>query len=95
MNLPRFLIDDTAELGDARVFVTHTDRPRFVGELFIEDENGNTDAPLLNGGVTLSVSATEVLAAIDWIDDPIFDPNELIPALRGALETHWLIRESM
>lgn len=88
--LPRFLIDDTAEIGDARIFVTHTQRPRFVGELFIEDEDDGLNAPI--SGVTLSVSDTEVLAAIDWFDDPVFDPGELVTALREAMEHHWSIR---
>ncbi|MBK9120458.1 MAG: hypothetical protein IPM18_12780 [Phycisphaerales bacterium] len=38
------------------------------------------------------MSDTEVLAAIDWFDDPVFDPKELLPALQEALEHHWAIR---
>lgn len=92
MEFPQFLIDDTADLGEARLFVTHTQFPRFIGELFCDDDDGRSDAPI--GGVTLAVTNTEILAAIDWIDPPDFDPEELIPALRAALARHWAIRET-
>ncbi len=89
--LPRFLIDDTADLGNARIFIAHTQDPRFIGELFIDDEEGESGAPI--EGVTLRISDTETLAAIDWIDDPVFDPEELIPALCEALAAHCAVRE--
>lgn len=91
--MPRFLIDDTAGISDARVLVTHTRMPRFVGELFTANEDGVFDAPFMLGGLTISLSCTEVVAIFDWIDPPVFDPNELIPALRAALEAHWSVRE--
>lgn len=89
--IPRFLIDDTSDLGEARLFITHTQRPRFIGELFIDDADGNSEAPI--GGVTIGISATEALANIEWIDDPAFDVEELAPALRAALDAHWSIRD--
>ena len=36
--IPEWLIDDTAEIGEARVFCTHTRMPMFVGELLPDDE---------------------------------------------------------
>ena len=37
-SLPRWLIDDTADISNGRVFVFHTQTPLFVGELLPEDE---------------------------------------------------------
>jgi hypothetical protein len=87
-SLPRFLIDDTTDIGEARVFVTHTQKPRFIGEIMPEEEGEIA-------GVTLSgLSGEEVVCRILWLDPPKFDPNELMPALRAALERHWAIRGS-
>ena len=81
--MPRFLIDDTAGISDAQVFVVHTLTPRFVGELVPEDEASVIGQIELSG-----LPYHEVLTNIKWIDDPIFDPNELIPAMAAAIENH-------
>lgn len=81
--LPRFLIDDTAGLGDAQVFVMHTQTPRFIGELVPEDEASVIGQIELSG-----LPYHEVLTNIHWIDEPSFDPDELIPAMAEAIEIH-------
>lgn len=83
---PRFLIDDTSALGDARVFVCHTRRPRFVGELVPSDE-----AP--PGGLVLAINDDEDLVGIDWIDPPTLDLAEIARALGDALADHWAVRD--
>lgn len=84
--LPRWLIDDTADIGQARVFVVHTARPRFVGELFPGDET-----PL--AGVTIAAPHGESVGAIHWIDEPIFDADELCRSLAAAIINHYAIRD--
>lgn len=37
-DFPRWLIDDTSGIADARVFVAHMRTPRFVGELLPDAE---------------------------------------------------------
>lgn len=85
--LPRWLIDDTADLGAARVFVAHTQRPRFFGELFPGDE-----APL--AGVSIAAPQGESVGAIHWIDEPIFDADELCRSLAEAIANHYASRGS-
>jgi len=83
--LPRFLIDDTSDITNARVFVVHTQEPRFIGELMPGDESEVT-------GITFSCSSGEVLCRIVWIDDPEFDGQELTSSLNEAVNKHWSIR---
>lgn len=48
-----------------RLYVTHTRWPRFVGELFADDDAD------LDDGLSLALPLSgEVLANFDWIDDP-------------------------
>lgn len=81
--MPRFLIDDTAGISDAQIFVVHTQTPRFIGELVPEDE-----AEVIGQIELTGLPDHEVLTRIVWIDDPIFDPDELIPAMAQAIENH-------
>lgn len=78
---PRWLIDDTTGVADARVFVAHMAVPRFVGELLPEEE-----APL--DGVTIAAPLGQVLCRIEWFDPPEFDANELAQSLSRAID-HW------
>ena len=86
-DFPRWLVDDTAELGDARIFVAHLHRPRFVGELMPDDE-----AEI--AGVTIAAPLGQTLCRIDWIDDPVFDAEELCRSLAAAIEHHDSIRST-
>lgn len=85
--IPEWLIDDTAGIADAEVYVVHTRRPRFWGVLVPEDEAD------LEGVTLAGLPCGEVLFGIAWMDPPVFDPDELIPSLRAALELHWSIRQ--
>ena len=82
---PRWLIDDTAGISDARVFVAHLATPRFVGELLPEDE-----API--DGITLTAPNGQTLCRIEWTDDPVFDADELCRSLADALAHHEAVR---
>lgn len=84
--LPRWLIDETADLSQARVFVVHTQTPRFFGELFPADET-----PL--AGSIIAAPHGESVAAIQWIDEPIFDADELCRSLAAAIHHHYAIRD--
>lgn len=86
-HLPRFLIDDTAGISDAQIFVIHTQTPRFIGELVPEDEASPLGQIELTG-----LPLRQVLTNIVWFDDSSFDPNELIPSLAKAIERHDAIR---
>lgn len=78
---PRWLIDDTAGIADARVFVVHLCEPRFVGELLPDDE-----AP--PDGVTLAAPLGQTPCRIKWLDPPRFDASELCGSLACALRHH-------
>ncbi len=83
--IPEWLIDDTTDITDARVYVAHTREPRFFGELVPEDE-ADPD------GITLSAIG-EVICQIHWIDQPVFDAEALCRSLQDALNHHWAVRE--
>ena len=84
--LPRWLIDDTADIGNARVFAIHTQEPRLMGELLPKDE-----AEL--SGVELSgLPYGEVLTRIVWIDEPVFDADDLCRSLAEAIRRHAAVR---
>lgn len=85
--LPRWLIDDTADVTNARVFAIHTQEPRLIGELLPEEEAG------LEGIQLSGLPYGEVLTGIVWMDDPVFDPNDLCGSLRQAIEHHAAVRE--
>lgn len=86
MGFPRWLIDDTAVVGDARVFIAHTVKPRFVGELLPVDE-GPID------GITFSAPMGQVVCNIDWHDDPVFDSQELLRSMAKAIIHHFSVRD--
>ncbi len=82
---PRWLIDDTADITEARVFVTHTQTPRFSGELIPEDESRLE-------GIELVAPQNQVVSRIQWIDPPEFDAQELTASLAAAVEHHYGVR---
>lgn len=84
---PRWLIDDTTGIADARVFVAHLNEPRFVGELLPDEE-----AEL--GGVTIAAPLGQTLCRIKWFDPPRFDASELCESLAAALRRHDAVRSS-
>jgi len=84
--LPRWLIDDSAGITNARVFAIHTQEPRLIGELLPEREAG------LEGIQLTGLPYGEVLARIVWIDDPVFDADDLCRSLARAIEHHATVR---
>ena len=82
---PRWLIDDTADITDARVFVAHTQTPRFVGELIPEHESRLE-------GLELVAPQNQVVSRIQWIDPPEFDATELTASLAAAVDHHYGVR---
>lgn len=78
---PRWMIDDTSGIADARVFVAHMQSPRFVGELLPDDE-----API--DGITISAPLGQTVCRICWFDSPVFDASELSASLKRAIEHH-------
>ena len=81
MSIFEWLIDDTADIGNARVFVVHTVEPRFVGEIVPDDE-----API--SGVTISATLGQTVCNVLWIDEPIFDVSDLCKSLAIAIGRH-------
>lgn len=86
--LPRWLIDDTVGLSDARIFIVHTQVPRFIGELLPEDEAGID-------GITLAAPFGQVVCGIIWIDDPVFDADELLGSMAEAIRRQEAVRGSI
>ena len=84
--LPRWLIDDTADISNARLFAIHTQDPRLIGELLPEDEAG------LDGIQVAGLPYGEVLTRIVWLDDPIFEADDLCRSLAEAINHHAAIR---
>ena len=84
--LPRWLIDDTSDITNARIFCVHTHEPRLIGELLPEDEAG------LDGIQIAGFPNCQVLTRILWYDEPVFDANDLCESLREAIENHESIR---
>lgn len=81
-SLPRWLIDDTADITNGRVFVVHTQAPRFIGELLPEDE------ATLDGVEISGLPFGQVLTRILWFDEPEFEIDELCRSLIDALLHH-------
>jgi hypothetical protein len=85
--LPRWLIDDTAEIGHSRVFVVHTQEPRFIGEI-VPESKADLDGIKLTG-----LPDGKVVSRIIWYDDPVFDDSdsdreELCRSLMEAITHH-------
>lgn len=85
-SLPRWLIDDTADVENARVFAMHTQTPRLIGEILPEDE-AELDGVELSG-----LPGQVVLSRIIWFDDPIFDADDMCGSLGEAILKHEAIR---
>ena len=86
--IPEWLIDDTAEIGEARIFCMHTRAPIFVGELLPDDE-----APIV--GSVFSAPNGQTLCNIEWFDEPSFsgeDASAMCRSLAAALKAHEAIR---
>lgn len=84
-DFPRWLIDDTADITNARVFVFHTYTPRFLGELLPDDE-----AP--PGGATFSAPNGQTLCRVVWFDPPEFDGEDICRSLAAAIRHHEGVR---
>jgi len=85
-SLPRWLIDDTADITNARVFVVHTQTPQFIGELLPEEEAS------LEGIELSGLPLGQVLTRISWSNDPVFDAQELCASLCEAILHHDAVR---
>lgn len=83
--MPEWIFDDTAEIGEARIFVAHTTPPRFFGEVVSEDEAGI-------GGVQICVCERQIINVTDWIDAPDFDADALCQSFAEAWSRHWSVR---
>ena len=87
---PQWIIDDTAGITDARVFVVHTTHPRCIGEAMPDDEHDPS-------GTTFSLPTGETLCKITWIDHVAGLPDawwqSFIESLHAAWEHHWAVRE--
>lgn len=84
--MSEWLFDDTACIEDARLFVAHTEPPRFFGEVFAANDEQPID------GITIRVAAGCLIADITWIDDPVFDADELIASFNVAFERQMSVR---
>lgn len=84
--IPRWLIDDTSDLGNARIFCVHTQTPRLIGELVPEDEAH------LEGIQISGLPDGQVLTRIRWMDNPVFDPEDLAGSLARAIDAHGSVR---
>lgn len=82
---PRWLIDDTTGITDARVFVAHMQRPRFIGELMPDDEADIS-------GITLEAPFHQTVCRIEWFDDPVFDADELCRSMAEAIRHNDAVR---
>ncbi len=87
-DLPRWLIDDTAGIGDARIFVIHTQEPRFVAEHF---PDGEADV----SNFVISVADGD-LVVLQWLGEPPdpreIDATELIKSFNAAMDLHAAVR---
>lgn len=85
---PRWLIDDTTGIADARIYVVHTQAPRFIGELLPDDEAALS-------GITFGCPGGQTLCLIEWIDPPQgFDYTEMSLSLSQAINHHDNIRDN-
>ena len=81
--MPRWLIDDTAGISAARVFVVHTEFPRFFGELMPDDEHDPA-------GATIAAPFGWTLCRIEWIDRvPATAIDEGLVRSLGQAVSHW------
>jgi hypothetical protein len=85
---PRWIIDDTSKIEEARVYVAHTHSPRFFAEILPPD-----DEDLNVGFIGMQLSNGEWLSYIQWIDEPCVNVVEMIQSLEEALAHHWTIRD--
>ena len=81
--LPRWLIDDTSDICNARIFVVHTQEPRFVGELMPEAEADAAD--VLDRVVISRMPGEQIVTRILWLDDPPFFDDDFAADLAGSL----------
>ncbi|MGV3605221.1 MAG: hypothetical protein ACO1RA_02355 [Planctomycetaceae bacterium] len=86
---PRWLIDDTAAIADACIFVFHTRWPRFLCELIPNDELTAEDLRL-----SIAAPHEQSLARIQWIDNAKgADLAEIAKAFQRAYHHHESVRE--
>jgi len=84
---PEWLIDDTADVGEARIFAVHTIKPRLIGELVPDNELGADEFRDDVSGLTLA-AAGWTLCRIEWIDKPEFNADRLCRSLREAFDSY-------
>lgn len=90
-HLPEWLIDDTADIGEARIFAVHTSAPRLIGELIPDRELGADEFREDMTGLTLAANGW-TLCRIEWLDSPTGDLSTLCRSLTAALDRHDAIR---
>ncbi len=91
--IPRFIIDDTAEPGDARVFIMHTISPRFVAELIPANESFIG----VGTNVSFSLASGDSCCVLEFYDEPALsdaEASELCHAIDAVLSHHFAIRDS-
>ena len=86
---PRWIIDDTANLYDARLYVVHTQYPRIFGEILPPDDE---DLDIVSPRIHLSNG--DWLCYIHWIDPPSGSVEGMVRSLEEAIEFHWAIRDA-
>lgn len=90
-DLPEWLIDDTADIGEARIFAVHTSAPRLIGELIPDSELNAEEFREDMTGLTLTVSGW-TLCRVKWIDSPTGDLDAMSRSLAVAMDRHDAIR---
>jgi hypothetical protein len=91
---PEWLIDDTAQIGEARIFAVHTASPRFIGEVIPDRELGTDEFREDLVGITFGVHGW-TLCRIEWIDPPNVDTNAICRSLAEAMDRHDAVRQSL
>lgn len=85
-SLPRWLIDDTSDVSNARIFCMHTQSPMFIGELLPEEEAE------LSGLEIVGLPAGQVLTHITFLHKPCPLPDDLARSLTQAIQQHDAVR---
>ncbi|HUT58855.1 MAG TPA: hypothetical protein VNA25_13495 [Phycisphaerae bacterium] len=90
-SLPRWLIDDTADISNARIFCVHTQFPRMIGELLPEDE-AELESFQISG-----LPCHQVLCRIAATDQASYDQivemaADLAGSLAEAIDRHEAVR---
>lgn len=94
--LPKFLICDTHETD--RVFVLHTQFPKFLAEAFCEFESEEEElkckAAFPSGSSVEIDGETEVLGVVEWYEEPTGMSVDDVAKLMSAMGD-WYYKEIM